>query len=58
MCCATASARSHDGAQACGQRPLDVVVEDPTVDPGLLLFMAFVVQAYSDDASFPPPTPA
>ena len=40
-----------------GKRPLDVVVEDPTVDPGLLLFMAFVVQAYSDDASFPPPTP-
>jgi hypothetical protein len=39
-----------------GQRPLDVVVEDPALDSGLLLFMAFVVQAYSDDASFPPPT--
>lgn len=40
-----------------GQRPLDVVVDDPGVDAGLLLFMAFVVQAYSDDASFPAPTP-
>jgi hypothetical protein len=43
--------------QRAGRRSLDVVVEDPTVDPGLLLFMAFVVQAYSDDASFPTPTP-
>ncbi len=34
-----------------GKRPLDVTVDDPTIDPGLLLFMAFVVQAYSDDAS-------
>ena len=40
-----------------GKRPLDVVVDDPAVDAGLLLFMAFVVQAYSDDASFPPPAP-
>ena len=40
-----------------GKRPLHVVVEDPAIDPGLLLFMVFVVQAYSDDASFPPPTP-
>jgi hypothetical protein len=39
-----------------GKRPLDVIVEDPAPDAGLLLFMAFVVQAYSDDASFPPPT--
>jgi len=35
-----------------GKRPLDVTLDDLTVDPGLLLFMAFVVQAYSDDASF------
>ena len=40
-----------------GKRPLRVVVEDPAIDPGLLLFTAFVVQAYSDDASFPPTTP-
>ena len=39
-----------------GKRPLDVIANDPAVDPGLLLFMAFVVQAYSDDASFPAPT--
>lgn len=39
-----------------GRRPLDVTVDDPSADPGLLLFMAFVVQAYSDDASFPAPT--
>ena len=38
-----------------GKRPLDVTVDDRTVGPGLLLFMAFVVQAYSDDASFPAP---
>ena len=35
-----------------GKRPLDVTLEDPALDPGLLLFVAFVVQAYSDDASF------
>ena len=40
-----------------GRRPLDIVVEAPGVDAGLLLFTAFVVQAYSDDASFPAPTP-
>jgi hypothetical protein len=40
-----------------GKRRLDVVVDDPGVEPGLLLFMAFVVQAYSDDTSFPAPTP-
>ena len=40
-----------------GKRPLKGVVEDPAVEAGLLLFMAFVVQAYSDDASFPPTTP-
>ena len=39
-----------------GKRPLDVTADHPTVDPGLLLFMSFVVQAYSDDASFPAPT--
>lgn len=39
-----------------GKRPLDVAMNDPTTDPGLLLFMAFVVQAYCDDASFPAPT--
>lgn len=27
-------------------------------DPGLLLFTAFVLQCYSDDASFPQPTPS
>ena len=37
-----------------GKRQLDVVIEDPSVDPGLLLFQAFIVQAYEDDASFPP----
>ena len=35
-----------------GKRPLNVSVDDPTLDPGLLLFMAFIVQAYADDASF------
>ena len=33
---------------------LDVVLDDPSVDPGLLLFEAFIAQAYEDDASFPP----
>lgn len=37
-----------------GRRQLDVVLEDPSVDPGLLLFQAFIAQAYEDDASFPP----
>ena len=39
--------------KVAGKRPLDVVIEDPDVDPGLLLFAAFIVQAYADDASFP-----
>ena len=34
------------------KRPLDVSADDPALDAGLLLFMAFIVQAYSDDASF------
>jgi len=38
-----------------GRRPLHIAIEDPAVDPGLLLLMAFVVQAYADDASFPQP---
>lgn len=38
-----------------GKRQLDVALEDPTVDPGLLLFAAFIAQAHEDDASFPPP---
>lgn len=41
-----------------GRRPLDVAIEDPAVDPGLLLFVAFIVQAYSDEASFPTPSPS
>lgn len=45
---------------AAGKRPLDVALEDEAADPGLLLFAAFIVQAYADDASFPqrpsPPT--
>ena len=36
-----------------GKRALDVLIEDPGADPGLLLFAAFVVQACADDASFP-----
>jgi len=39
-----------------GKRPLDVTLEDRAVDPGLLLFVVFVVQARSDDASFGGPT--
>ena len=46
--------------ERAGKRPLDVVIEDAAADPGLLLFAAFIVQAYADDASFPrgpsPPT--
>ena len=37
-----------------GRRQLDIVLEDPSVDAGLLLFQAFIAQAYEDDASFPP----
>ncbi len=37
-----------------GKRQLEVVVEDAAVDPGLLLFQAFIAQACEDDASFPP----
>jgi len=40
-----------------GRRPLAVVIDDPATDAGLLLFVAFIVQAYSDDASFAPPAP-
>ncbi len=36
------------------RRQLDIVLEDPSVDPGLLLFQAFIAQAYEDDASSPP----
>lgn len=36
-----------------GKRPMDVLLEDPSADPGLLLFAGFIVQAYEDDASFP-----
>jgi len=35
-----------------GRCPLDVTLEDPALDRGLLLFLAFIVQAYCDDASF------
>jgi len=35
-----------------GRRPLDVTLEDPALDRGLLLFLAFIVQAYCDGASF------
>ncbi len=35
-----------------GKRPLDVIADDEALDAGLLLFMAFIVQAYTDDASF------
>ena len=35
-----------------GKRPLDVIADDEALDAGLLLFIAFIVQAYTDDASF------
>jgi hypothetical protein len=34
------------------KRALDIGLVDEALDPGLLLFVAFIVQAYADDASF------
>ena len=34
-----------------GKRPVRVTVDDPSVEPGLLLFAAFVVRGLADDAS-------
>jgi hypothetical protein len=33
-----------------GKRPVAVSVEDPTLEPGLLLFTAFVVRGLAEDA--------
>lgn len=34
------------------KRPLDIMLVDEALDPGLVLFVGFIVQAYADDASF------
>ena len=34
-----------------GKRPVKVKLDDPAIDPGLLLFAAFIVRGLADDAS-------